>query len=146
MKTKKNELGFGATEFLSVIVLATIIIAIVLSFALSKSDEQKFQVFRYNALLLSMNAANYDMTDHQQALYLTTLIDKKISEPIKNPFFGTKFCDIYESKVVFDETSRYVTLKCGDYLIENQDAHDEDYPIYKVGPWKEKRMKESKDY
>ena len=42
---------------------------------------------------------------------------------------------MYESKVVFSGSSKKVTLKCGEYLIYNQDVTDKKYNIYKVSDW-----------
>ena len=42
---------------------------------------------------------------------------------------------MYESKVVFSNNNKKVTLKCGDYLIYNQDITSKNYNIYKVSDW-----------
>jgi len=65
-----------------------------------------------------MNAINYNSSD-KGTMYLSEMLDLNLISPIKNPFNG-KECDIYESKVDFSEDIKRVTLKCGEYLIDNE--------------------------
>ena len=63
------------------------------------------------------------------------LVDANLVTRIKNNFSGDLYCDMYESKVVFSNNNKKVTLKCGDYLIYNQDITSKNYNIYKVSDW-----------
>ena len=68
-------------------------------------------------------------------VYLYELINSNLVTRIKNNFSGDEYCDMYESKVVFSLNNKKVTLKCGEYLIYNQDVTDKEYNIYKVSDW-----------
>ena len=71
----------------------------------------------------------------EDVVYLYELINSNLVTRIKNNFSGDEYCDMYESKVVFSLNNKKVTLKCGEYLIYNQDVTDKEYNIYKVSDW-----------
>ena len=78
---------------------------------------------------------------HSKIVLLKELVDKEAISPIKNPFHEPKFCDTANSKVRFasNGTDKYVTLKCGEYLIDEQPVSDKKFTIYKVSEWSEKK-------
>ncbi len=55
MKLRKNQAGFGSFEFLTVLVIATLLLAILLTRAISLSEKDKYKTMRYNAYLLGYN-------------------------------------------------------------------------------------------
>lgn len=135
MKVRFNENGRGTYEFLTVAVTCLVLSAILLFIVINNNQKEKYQVFRYNAKTVGINAVNYNNNTSEDIVYLYELIDSNLVTKIKNNFSGDDYCDFYESKVVFDDNSKKVTLKCGNYLIYNQDVTDDNYNIYKVSDW-----------
>ena len=142
MKKKKNKNGFGTHEFLTVVVVCLILASILFVVILKNSNQETFQVFRYNAKIVGMNAVNYDMGQEKNIVYLVDMIEDDLISPIKNPFSGESLCDAYESKVEFAEDGKLVTLKCGSYLIDKQKMTDEKIPIYEVSEWTPDKVKD----
>ena len=135
MKVRFNENGRGTYEFLTVAVTCLILSAILLFIVINNNQKEKYQVFRYNARTVGINAVNYNNETSDDIVYLYELINTNLVTRIKNNFSGDKYCDPYESKVVFSSNSKKVTLRCGDYLIYNQEVSDKKYTIYKVNDW-----------
>ena len=135
MKVRFNNLGKGSYEFLTVAVTCLIVSSIFLFIVINNSQEEKFQVFKYNAKTVGINAVNYNNETSEDVVYLYELINNNLVTRIKNNFSGDEYCDSYESKVTFSNNSKKVTLKCGEYLIYNQDVTDKDYKIYRVSDW-----------
>lgn len=145
MENKRNkewDNGFSATEFLTVIVVATVLLAIVLTIAFDVHEKEKYRVMKYNATLLGYNASASLMSNqNKEKYYLQDLIGDKLFVNIKNPFGGAKYCDTYNTFVELKDNKKYVTLKCGSYLIEHQDITKDDFTIYKVSSWQLKKLK-----
>ncbi len=135
MKVRFNENGRGTYEFLTVAVTCLILSAILLFIVVNNNQKERYQVFRYNAKIVGINAVNYNNETSENVVYLYELINTNLVTRIKNNFSGDEYCDMYESKVVFSNDNKKVTLKCGDYLIYNQDVTAKDYSIYKVSNW-----------
>ena len=135
MKVRFNEKGKGTYEFLTVAVTCLILSAILLFIVINNTQKEKCQVFRYNAKTVGINAVNYNNETSEDVVYLYELINSNLVTKIKNNFSGDEYCDMYESKVVFSGSRKKVTLKCGEYLIYNQDVTDKKYNIYKVSDW-----------
>ena len=135
MKVRFNENGRGTYEFLTVAVTCLILSAILLFIVVNNNQKERYQVFRYNAKIVGINAVNYNNETSENVVYLYELINTNLVTRIKNNFSGDEYCDMYESKVVFSHDNKKVTLKCGDYLIYNQDVTAKDYSIYKVSNW-----------
>ena len=135
MKVRFNEKGKGTYEFLTVAVTCLILSAILLFIVINNNQKEKYQVFRYSAKTVGINAVNYNNETSEDVVYLYELINSNLVTRIKNNFSGDEYCDMYESKVVFSGSSKKVTLKCGEYLIYNQDVTDKKYNIYKVSDW-----------
>ena len=135
MKVRFNEKGKGTYEFLTVAVTCLILSAILLFIVINNTQKEKYEVFKYNAKTVGINAVNYNNKTSEDVVYLYELINSNLVTRIKNNFSGDEYCDMYESKVVFSGSSKKVTLKCGEYLIYNQDVTDKKYNIYKVSDW-----------
>ena len=140
MRIRFDEKGRGTYEFLTVAVVCLILSTIFLFIVINNSKHEKFLVFKYNAKTVGINAVNYNNSTGEDVVYLYELIDNNLVTRIKNNFSGDEFCDLYESKVVFSDSSKKVTLKCGDYLIYNQDVTSKEYNIYKVSNWSSSRI------
>ncbi len=145
LKKRKKEKGFSAIELLSIALLVLVVAAIFLVIALQSSYNDKYQVFQYSATQFGVNATGFQFQDEKREIFLKELIDNKAISPIKNPFYEPKYCDTANSKVRFDSNGvdKYVTLKCGEYLIEEQSVSDKTFTIYKVTEWKEKKKKDN---
>ncbi len=144
MGIRKNNQGFSSIEFLTVIVLATVMIGIVLGIASHIAFEEQFKVMRYDAKLFSFNQGAYSLSSNDEVIYLKTLIEHGLSSQIQNPFGGSeKYCDIYESKIVRTEEKKFITFKCGDYLIDEEYDGDANFTIYRVSNWQTEPLKGS---
>ena len=138
-----NKKGFARHEVLTIIALIIIITAIVMNYILESGKQQKFETMKSSAQnFASVVAGNLDgfdvyFNDH----YLGEVIDNGLLSNIKSPFSG-KSCDINESKVLVINGKRFVTLRCDDYLIDNQeDSALDKMIIYKVSKWSDKKQK-----
>ena len=141
MKRSVNNKGWGSYEFLTVVFVCLILIIILLFVVFRLIDDEKFQVFKYNARTIGINAIDYQINSDFDTVYLYELVDDGYVTKMKNAFSGDKYCDLYESKVEFTDNAKKVTLRCGEYLIYEQDVADEDYDIYKITDWSSKEMK-----
>lgn len=141
MKRSVNNKGWGSYEFLTVAVVCLILTIILLFVVFRLIDDEKFQVFKYNARTIGINAIDYQVNSDFDTVYLYELVDDGYVTKMKNAFSGDKYCDLYESKVEFTDNAKKVTLRCGEYLIYEQDVADEDYDIYKITDWSSKEMK-----
>lgn len=135
MRVIFNNNGRGTYEFLTVMVTCLVCSAILLFTVINNNKKEKFEVFKYNAKTVGINAVNYNNKTSDDVVYLYELVDANLVTRIKNNFSGDLYCDMYESKVVFSNNNKKVTLKCGDYLIYNQDIISKNYNIYKVSDW-----------
>ncbi len=135
MRVIFNNSGRGTYEFLTVMVTCLVCSAILLFTVINNNKKEKFEVFKYNAKTVGINAVNYNNKTSDDVVYLYELVDANLVTRIKNNFSGDLYCDMYESKVVFSNNNKKVTLKCGDYLIYNQDITSKNYNIYKVSDW-----------
>ncbi len=127
-----NNKGFGKFEVLTMIVLLIVISAILLVMILKGANNQKLNVLSTNA----RNFADKVISDNNGSgtYYLKDAIDEGLYDSIKSPF-STNDCDIYESKVEFKDNKKYVTLKCDEYIIYNEEANSDTYKIYKTSEW-----------
>ena len=136
-----NNKGFAKYEALTVFALILIILAIGLNFVSNSGSPQKYNTMRKSAQnFATAVAGNLDAFDvYFNEHYLSETIDNEFIGNIKNPL-GSGNCDIDESKVEVVEGKRFVTLKCGDYLIDNEDDTIlKGMKIYKVGKWSSKK-------
>lgn len=146
MKLRKNQAGFGSFELLTVLVVATILLAFLLAKAVSLSKKEKYKAMRYSAYLMGYNQGAYTLSSKDGTIYLTTLIDQGLSKKIKNPFFGKEeYCDIYESKITIRENKRFLSLQCGSYLIDEEYQTDAKFDIYLVSDWTTEQVKKTKN-
>ena len=141
MKKYVDNKGWGSYEFLTVVVVCLILTIILLFVVFRLIDDEKFQVFKYNARTIGINAIDYQENSDFDTVYLYEMVNDGYVTKMKNAFSGDKYCDLYESKVEFTDSGKEVTLRCGEYLIYKQDITSEDYDIYKITDWSFKGMK-----
>lgn len=139
----KNNKGFGSREILTVSTVCLILAAILLVIAIKSSYGEKYSVMEYNARVFGLNATTYLMENNNDSVSMMELLDHGLFTQVKNPFGGEKYCDTAESRVEYIDEKKYVTLKCGPYLIDHQYIAEESYQIYKVGEWTEKKMSDA---
>ncbi len=141
LKKRKKEKGFSAAELLGVALVVLVVAAIFLIIALQTSYDEQYQTLQNSATQFVIQATGFQFQDTKSEIFLKELIDKEAISPIKNPFHNPKFCDTANSKVRFasNGVDKYVTLKCGEYLIEDQSAADKTFTIYKTSEWSEKK-------
>lgn len=139
VEKRKKEKGFSASELLTISLVVLVVAAIFLVIAMQSSYDDKYHVFQYSATQFGVNATGFQFEDTKEEIFLKDLIDSEAISPIKNPFHEPKYCDTANSKVRFDNDKKYVTLKCGEYLIEEQSVSDKKFTIYKVTEWKEEK-------
>lgn len=143
MIDKKNKKGFGAYEMLTVCVMLLIIVVVALSYVFKTDYNEKYKVMQYNARMFGLSVANLALSNEiKEVYYLDELIDESIYSEIKNPFQGPKYCDTTESKVEVLNNKKYVTLRCGNYLISKEDFLLKKYKIYQVSDWSIKKRKQ----
>ena len=103
---------------------------------------QKIDTMKENALSFQKTVATNIASFHNvDTVYLDEAIKEEFIGNIKSPFGGGN-CDVTQSKVNFVEGKPYVTLKCGDYLIDKAVFNDKDsVDLFKVTAWSEKEIK-----
>ena len=141
LKKRKKEKGFSAAELLGVALVVLVVAAIFLVIALQTSYDEKYDTFQNSATQFGVQATGFQFQDTKNEIFLKELVDKEAISPVKNPFHEPKFCDTANSKVSFasNGTDKYVTLKCGEYLIDNEPVSAKKFTIYKVSEWSEKK-------
>lgn len=139
---QKNKSGLASMELLLVLAFIIVIVAIVAWLFLSNdNNKRKYEVFAENARDFSVRVSEYRdrYVKYDDVIYLADLVNDNYIKAFKNPFGGSTTCDLYESKVeIISSNKKYVTLRCGDYLIDKQETSSNDYKIYKVSDWKDK--------
>lgn len=139
---KKNSNGLVLRELLIVLAFFAVIFAFGAYVSFQGGDKRKYEVFVQNARDFATKVSSYRdeyIKYNEKEIYLNDIVSINYIKPFKNPFSGGGICDLYESKVVISNNSeRYVTLKCGDYLIDTQNVSSSNYKVYKVSEWREK--------
>lgn len=137
----KNNKGFGSREILTVSTVCLILAAILLVLSIQTSYGEKYKVMEYNARVFGLSATTYQMENNNDTVYMVELLDNGLFSRVKNPFGGDKYCNSYESRVDYENEKKYVTLRCGNYLIDHQYIAEDEYQVYKVGRWTETKPK-----
>ena len=143
----KNSKGFIRFEVLTIFVLVIAIVAGGLYFILGSTGRQKYDTFRDNAMSLGKTVStNSDSFNNYNITYLSEVLDESLlKNNIKNPF-SSGYCDETESKVQHDAGRAYVTLKCGNYLIDNASLNDKkEMKIYLVSEWTDEALSDDED-
>jgi len=136
----KNNKGFGKFEVLTVIVLLLVVFAFIAYKFLGGASSQKLDTMKESAVSFSKAVTvNHNTFHNTENIYLGEVIDEQLIKPIKNPL-GKGNCSESESVVHMRNGLPYVTLRCGDYLIDGESiSSKKDVDIYKVSNWSEKK-------
>lgn len=138
---KINNKGLALRELLVVIAFFAIVFAFGAYSSFKGGDNRKYEVFAQNARDFATKVSTYrnEHIRYDDEIYLEELVNSNYIKPFKNPFSGGGNCNLYESKVtIVTDSEKYVTLRCGDYLIDSQLVSSGNYKVYKVSKWQEK--------
>ena len=137
----KNNKGFGTKEA-AVLILALLFIFAGLFMSVMKgASKQKVITYGENALTFQKTAVGNQATfKNPELIYLQEVIEENFMKDIKNAL-GPGNCSREESKVETRDGRVYTTLRCGKYLIEDQEIKDASkVKIYVVSDWTEKKL------
>lgn len=131
-----NNKGAMRFEFITMVALFIILLCGGLMIILNGASKQKFNTMIDSALNFSHTVAgNTSAFAKVDLVFLNEVINENLIDEIKNPF-GAGYCDKYQSYVSIKNGSPYVTLICGDYLIDNTKITDkEKVDFYKISKW-----------
>lgn len=141
MHMKKNNKGLVLPELLAILAFIIVIFAFAAYVSLQNGNKRQYEVFAQNARDFAAKVSSYRVEKMKYAteIYLSDLVDDHYIKAYKNPFSGGGDCSLYESKVVLvSDSEKYVTLRCGNYLIDSQLSSSGNYRVYKVSSWQEK--------
>lgn len=132
--------GFGKFEVLTMIVVLLAIFAYLMCLLLGGVSKQKIDTMKDNAISFAKTAAtNFESFHNFEVVYLNEVVEEGLLKNIKNPF-DSGYCDQTESKVELRNGQPYVTLKCGEYLIDEERTNSKaDMKVYAVGEWSAKK-------
>lgn len=133
---KINKKGFSKTEFMILLAVLAILIAVGSKLALDSS--KSYGSFKTLANNFANAVARYKdkaiITKDEYSLYETEkngYIDELLS-----PFDKNVKCDKYESYVSLkDASKKTIVLVCGEYLVEA--VQGEKYKVYEISSWSE---------
>lgn len=126
-----NKKGFAKFEVLTMLVLIIVVLALLLSAVLKMATNQKLNVMVTNAKNFSSNVI---LESENTVYYLRDAIKDELYDNIKSPFSSNN-CDIDESKIEMKDNRKYVTLKCDEYLIYEEESSNDKFKIYTVSNW-----------
>lgn len=136
--------GFGLREFIACLVLVLIVIVVIFKTFFNSNSAMPIKNFRNHAKTFVINATSLRDSDPRFAnvVYLKDAVDNAFMEHVPNPWNKSEYCDETESKLVSNHNKRFVTFKCGNYLIYNQNAEKDasEYVVYKVSAWKNEKL------
>ena len=137
-----NNKGKVHSEILVVLVVILILASILSVFLLKSIKTENFRSFKSDFVLMINNNNIYNLKSNDEIVSLKELIDEGAVEKIKNPFNHKQYCDSYESRVEMKDNRKIGILKCGEYLITNEDESNKAI-IYKVSKWQDKKEENS---
>ena len=136
----KNNKGFGKFEVLTMIVVLLCIFAFLAYRFLGGASLKKLDTMKNSASNLAKTViVNRESFYNPSKVFLGEVIDEQLVKDIKNPI-GEGNCSHSESYVELGEHNNYVTLQCGDYILDHVDVNKiKDATFYQVGEWTTKK-------
>lgn len=135
----RNNMGFGKFEVMTMITLLLVVFCVLAYLLLNGVSNQKIDTMKDNAIsfskVVTTNIASFHNTE---TVFLGEAIDENLLGDIKSPF-GGGVCSREESFVHLEDGLPYVTLKCGNHLIENTNFSSKDINVYIVSEWSENK-------
>lgn len=141
---KINNKGFGKIEFMTILGLIAVLIA--LGSKLAVDTGKNYSGFKSTATSFLNAVALYkDMyTKDSNIYYLNEVIEKGYITDLKNPIDAESNCNRYESYVkVPTPSNKVIHLDCGNYLVEG--TQKDGFKIYEVGQWKDTKEQGDND-
>ena len=138
-----NNKGFNKTEFMIILCVLSILIALAVKVALDNT--KNYGSFKTIANKFANAVAQYkDKTAIQKDEYsLYEIEEKGYIEELTNPI-GSETCDKYESFVsIKNNNKKEITLVCGENILEG--IQGDSYKIYEVSSWSDTREKDYND-
>lgn len=137
----RNNRGLGRFETIVIVLVLLVIFAFLFKVILDGASRKDFDTMRSDAASFGKAVTtNADFYHNSGAVSLGEAVGEKTIAKIKNPV-GKGYCDESESRVMLNEGKYYITLRCGDYLIEHTDLTAVDKAkVYEVSAWQEKEM------
>lgn len=138
----KNK-GIGRIEIITMILIFMVVFSLVMWYFIGVANRERYTTMRKSASSMSLTlATNINSFHNSDVVYLGEAVREGYIKGVSSPFSG-KNCSLTESKIVMENAKAKVTLRCDNYLIDNEDASKdyEDVPIYKVSDWKETKPK-----
>ncbi len=138
-----NEKGFGKFEVLTVIVVLLAIFAYLMYSLLGGASKQKISSMKDSAISFGRTVIHDNNSFvNPNNIYLEEAIENGLMNKIKSPV-SSGYCDEAESKFMMINGSIHITLKCGDYVINESPIEDKaDMKVYKVGEWSTEKPSE----
>ena len=136
-----NNKGFMKFEVLTMVFIFIVAVCGGSYFILKGANGQKINTMSSNGLRLSeVVVTNISSFRNLNVVYLDEVINEELMDNIKNPFGGGN-CDVTESRVEMTSGAPYTTLKCGNYLIDNQNIKDvNEVKLFKVSKWQKEKL------
>lgn len=133
--------GFMRFEVLTMVFIFIVALCGGGYFILKGVKGQRINTMSSNGLRLSeVVVGNIDSFKNLNTVYLDEVINEQLMDNIKNPFGGGN-CDVTESRVDIVGGRPYTTLKCGDYLIDNQNIKDiKDVKLFRISQWQKEKI------
>ncbi len=144
-KKKKGNRGFSAIQFFFVVIIAGIVVIVITKIVFDADLRRRWGVMAYDATLFGYNAVNIQ-DEERDHMYLQEFVDQELFSEIKNPFIESdEYCHPYHSFVTYEGDKKYVTLECGNYLVDRLSIVQEHVMIYELSEWTTTSLKETKN-
>lgn len=132
----KNNKGFGKFEVLTMIVVLLCIFAFLAYRFLGGTSLKKLDTMKDSATNLAKTViVNKESFRNPRQVFLGEVLDEQLLKDIKNPV-GEGVCSHEDSFVQLEDHNNYVTLKCGEYLLDRVDVKNvKTATIYQVTEW-----------
>ncbi len=124
-------------EGLVIIVVILILFSFCGVYVLNLVNQQKFNAMRDSIYSIGSSVYAYATSsgDTYRVYSLEELNDLGVVDEINNPFNKEENCSTTFSKAILDNNDVYITLTCGNYVINNVYYKSDDISIYSVGKW-----------
>ena len=127
-----NNKNLGVFRLYPLIPLLLIGAVVVMATTFRTSYYERYKIFRSNARSFAINVNRAGLHTDRHRISLLELIDAGYHNHILNPFLGDRHCDINDSFITIRGPHLYTTLRCGNYLINDQDVGARYFAVYRI--------------
>lgn len=140
-KFKLNNRGIGKKEMMLVLLILLAGMAFGLYKVIGNNEITQLANFKRLAATFIDEAGRLRDNEihYEERVYLYDAIELGYLDELKSPFNHQETCDKYESKIEMMDRRVYITFKCGEYYIFDQQT-TEDYTVFKVSEWTEEKL------